>query len=131
MARAGIASLFGLPPYAPAPLRTKTMQSDLDKDSLRSVTIPDGTKLTFHPAVGAAERAVHDLLRKRPYTSDEARGIVRVEITRDVRDELRARVSTVNQYLVHGPRQAGPMQIMGISYYVVDTLPEPGWRVLP
>ena len=95
-------------------------------------TIPDATALPLMPPVRAAEEAVHAILHRELITGDEARKRVRVEITRDVEREIRRSISAANYHLFHDPRATiGPMQIMGISYYVVDNLPEPGWRVLP
>ena len=77
----------------------------------------------------AAEEAVQNVLRRDfGCTSDQARKArVRVEMTYDVRRELRERISPSCSIDFGGK---DPMQIMGVSYYVVNQLPEPGWRVV-
>lgn len=83
----------------------------------------------LHPAVQAARAQVDNLLRnKLEMSPGEARRRVRVEMTPDVE-------FAIMQW--HGPdllhpryNQDGPMRVMGISFYVVNRLPEPGWRVL-
>lgn len=83
----------------------------------------------LHPAVQAARAQVDKLLRSRlEMNPEQARRRVRVEITPDVE-------FAIMQWHgpdLHYPRldQDGPMQVAGISFYAVNCLPEPGWRVL-
>ena len=91
--------------------------------------IPDATRAPLHPIVEAAERVVHEFLNRWPVYSDTARDMIRVEVTRDVMRELRDYFGPTAS--VPYSEHEGPTKIMGVSYYVVDNLPEPGWRVLP
>jgi hypothetical protein len=111
--------------------RTEETRTGLDGDRLVSRTIPLVSSLNLYPPVKAAMVAVENVLRREfNVTGDEARERVRVEITHDVEREIRRLISSNNYHLVHDPRAAvGPMEIMGVSFYVVDHLPAPGWRV--
>lgn len=86
--------------------------------------------LIDHPAVRAARIARRDAMRKgvRP---DWAERLIRVEITHEVKCELRALCDRSEIFaLFTAPGPVGPMTIEGFAYYVVDRLPEPGWRVI-
>lgn len=104
----------------------------LDGDGLVQRTIMDTRSLPLCPPVKAAEEAVHAILKADFRVSvAAARRRVRVEITRELEMELRSLVSVNNLYLIHDPtKEDGPIEIMGVSYYVVRRLPEPGWRVI-
>lgn len=83
----------------------------------------------LHPAVNAAVEQVHKLLyNKLEMNPEQARRRVRVEITPDTEFAIMQRHGRDSYYPRHD--QDGPMQVMGISFYVVGRLPEPGWRVL-
>lgn len=84
--------------------------------------------ITDHPAVQAARQCYHDAMRRCFEKPDAVRHRMRVEITHDIRDQLRALAD--REQLTYDHKQFGPMQVEGISYYVVDHLPEPGWRVI-
>lgn len=59
---------------------------------------------------------------------DQIRKLVRVEITETIRKELYA---LRDRHEIVFPHFAwGPITICGISFYMVDALPDPGWRVI-
>lgn len=111
--------------------RTEETRIGLDGARLVARTIPLASVLPLFPPVRAAMEAVEAILmRDFGATDADARERVRVEVDRDVEKEIRRLISSTNYHLVHDPRTAvGPMQIMGVSFYVVDNLPAPGWRV--
>lgn len=82
----------------------------------------------FHPALEAALRAVDETHRKRLCPDEAVRRSVRVEITHAVEDALM--MHAYNNFDYRRFQQDGPMQFMGISFYVVARLPDPGWRVV-
>jgi hypothetical protein len=83
--------------------------------------------LRAHPAVVAARQARRDALTKDAWPTDWIEAALRVEVTREVRQELR---DLADRYQVFRRYDTeGPEMIEGVPYYVVDKLPEPGWRV--
>jgi hypothetical protein len=86
--------------------------------------------VSWHPAIEAAERAVIDRCRRLGENESEARAIVRAELSFDAEMEIMRDVRDIAS--LHEIRPGhGPMTIRGVSYYLVRSLPEPGWRVLP
>jgi hypothetical protein len=65
-----------------------------------------------------------------PVPNHAARGVLRIEITRDAERELRMAMMPYS-YPNHTPGDIPPTMFEGVSVYTVNhTLPECGWRVI-
>lgn len=64
------------------------------------------------------------------FKSEQVDAMVRIEVDRDHEHELfRDPSSHLSFQIRSGPRE-GPLEFMGSALYIVDRLPDPGWRVI-
>lgn len=66
------------------------------------------------------------------FKADQVEEMLRVEIDRDCQDRILSRADwEVRDLWLGGPKgRPSPLKVDGISWYVLDQLPAPGWRVI-
>lgn len=78
-----------------------------------------------------ALQANRRLMMKFPFTPDQARRMIRVEVNPDIEMAVEQWMWETRHYGVQSPHdRVGPAKLIGFDVYVTRNLPAPGWRVI-
>ena len=78
----------------------------------------------------AALQANRHLMMKFPFTADQARRMIRVEVNHEVECAVEQWLWETRQSFDSHLTRVGPAKLVGLDVYVVHNLPAPGWRVI-
>lgn len=70
------------------------------------------------------------LMMKFPFTGDQARRMIRVEVNHEVEMDFEQWIWETCQDYRSPHDRVGPSKLVGFDVYVVRNLPAPGWRVI-
>lgn len=70
------------------------------------------------------------LMMKFPFTSDQARRMIRVEVNHEVECAVEQWLWETRRSFDSHLTRVGPPKLVGFDVYVIRNLPAPGWRVI-